>query len=212
MTIRVASTWSTVPVRRRRSRHPSHAPHALHPVRTNGASARTSGTAWRCMLEPISARLASSFSRNGISARRPRRLLGEQVRLLVETPYRKSRRRVTPTVPISRHGVRRATPAQANAQIDARASSTEDLIVAATPRCLMCRRERSLHGRLAKQLVSSRRYSVPENDDANRADGLQHCSASRCAVAPTPFVAPHGGLSLDSVARSPRAATERRPG
>ena len=28
----------------------------------------SSGTAWRCMLEPISARLASSFSRNGISA------------------------------------------------------------------------------------------------------------------------------------------------
>ena len=26
-----------------------------------------SGTAWRCMLEPMSARLASSFSRNGIS-------------------------------------------------------------------------------------------------------------------------------------------------
>ena len=38
------------------------------PVPTNGASARTSGTAWRCMFEPISARLASSFSRNGISA------------------------------------------------------------------------------------------------------------------------------------------------
>ena len=38
------------------------------PVPTSGASARISGTAWRCMLEPISARLASSFSRNGISA------------------------------------------------------------------------------------------------------------------------------------------------
>ena len=38
------------------------------PVPTNGASVRTSGTAWRCMFEPISARLASSFSRNGISA------------------------------------------------------------------------------------------------------------------------------------------------
>ena len=37
------------------------------PVPTNGASARSSGTAWRCMFEPISARLASSFSRNGIS-------------------------------------------------------------------------------------------------------------------------------------------------
>ena len=38
------------------------------PVPTSGASERTSGTAWRCMLEPISARLASSFSRNGMSA------------------------------------------------------------------------------------------------------------------------------------------------
>ena len=38
------------------------------PVPTSGASAWISGTAWRCMLLPISARLASSFSRNGISA------------------------------------------------------------------------------------------------------------------------------------------------
>ena len=37
------------------------------PVPTYGASARSSGTAWRCMFDPISARLASSFSRNGIS-------------------------------------------------------------------------------------------------------------------------------------------------
>ena len=38
------------------------------PVPTSGASDLISGTAWRCMLLPISARLASSFSRNGISA------------------------------------------------------------------------------------------------------------------------------------------------
>src|SRR3546814_4838448 len=38
------------------------------PVPTSGASDGSSGTAWRCMLEPISARLASSFSRKGISA------------------------------------------------------------------------------------------------------------------------------------------------
>ena len=37
------------------------------PVPTNGARARSSGTAWRCMFDPISARFASSFSRNGIS-------------------------------------------------------------------------------------------------------------------------------------------------
>ena len=38
------------------------------PVPTNGDSERSSGTDWRCMLEPISARLASSCSRNGIMA------------------------------------------------------------------------------------------------------------------------------------------------
>ena len=38
------------------------------PVPTSGASLRISGTAWRCMLAPMSARLASSCSRNGISA------------------------------------------------------------------------------------------------------------------------------------------------
>nr|CRL73780.1 hypothetical protein CPGR_01137 [Mycolicibacter nonchromogenicus] len=38
------------------------------PVPTRGASLRTSGTAWRCMLAPIRARLASSCSRNGIMA------------------------------------------------------------------------------------------------------------------------------------------------
>ena len=38
------------------------------PVPTSGADGLSSGTAWRCMFEPISARLASSCSRNGISA------------------------------------------------------------------------------------------------------------------------------------------------
>src|SRR5678815_4364880 len=37
------------------------------PVPTSGFSGRRQGTAWRCMLEPISARLASSCSRNGMS-------------------------------------------------------------------------------------------------------------------------------------------------
>ena len=38
------------------------------PVPTSGASVVSSGTAWRCMLEPIRARFASSCSRNGIIA------------------------------------------------------------------------------------------------------------------------------------------------
>ena len=37
----------------------------FHSFPTTGDSVCNSGTAWRCMLEPISARLASSFSRNG---------------------------------------------------------------------------------------------------------------------------------------------------
>ena len=37
------------------------------PVPTTGASVISSGTACRCMFEPIRARLASSCSRNGIS-------------------------------------------------------------------------------------------------------------------------------------------------
>ena len=36
------------------------------PVATSGGSVTNSGTAWRCMFEPIKARLASSCSRNGI--------------------------------------------------------------------------------------------------------------------------------------------------
>ncbi len=38
------------------------------PVPTRGESLVISGTAWRCMLAPMSARLASSCSRNGIRA------------------------------------------------------------------------------------------------------------------------------------------------
>ena len=53
-----ASTTSPVSMAARRSM----------PVPISGASVLSSGTAWRCMLEPISARLASSCSRNGIIA------------------------------------------------------------------------------------------------------------------------------------------------
>ncbi len=38
------------------------------PVPMMGASATSRGTAWRCMFEPISARLASLCSRKGIKA------------------------------------------------------------------------------------------------------------------------------------------------
>ena len=37
------------------------------PVPTSGDSLTSSGTPWRCMLEPINARFASSCSRNGIN-------------------------------------------------------------------------------------------------------------------------------------------------
>ena len=53
-----ASTTSPVSIAARRSM----------PVPISGASVLSSGTAWRCMFEPMSARFASSCSRNGISA------------------------------------------------------------------------------------------------------------------------------------------------
>ncbi len=68
-TMRLPSICSTIPVRRAITVAPlSRATTPSMPVPTSGASDFTSGTAWRCMLEPISARLASSFSRNGMSA------------------------------------------------------------------------------------------------------------------------------------------------
>ena len=67
-TMRAASTDSTTPSRLATTVTPeSRATTASMPVPTSGASVRSSGTAWRCMFEPISARFASSFSRNGIS-------------------------------------------------------------------------------------------------------------------------------------------------
>ncbi len=65
----MASTWSITPPRLAVIAAPeSRATRPSMPVPMKGASAFSSGTAWRCMFEPISARLASSFSRNGISA------------------------------------------------------------------------------------------------------------------------------------------------
>ena len=45
----------------------SRATRSSRPVETSGASVTSSGTAWRCMFEPINARFASSCSKNGIS-------------------------------------------------------------------------------------------------------------------------------------------------
>ena len=68
-TIFSASTWVTSPAFSARTTSPlSTAARRSMPVPINGGSGLSSGTAWRCMLEPISARLASSCSRNGISA------------------------------------------------------------------------------------------------------------------------------------------------
>ena len=69
ITTRVASTKSTVPALSASTTSPvSIAARTSMPVPTSGGSVLRSGTAWRCMFEPISARLASSCSRNGISA------------------------------------------------------------------------------------------------------------------------------------------------
>ena len=68
-TMRAPSMLSMTPSRRATMVAPeSRATAASMPVPTSGASDFTSGTACRIMFEPMSARLASSFSRNGISA------------------------------------------------------------------------------------------------------------------------------------------------
>ena len=46
----------------------SFATFSSRPVPTSGVRGFRSGTAWRCMFEPIRARFASSCSRKGISA------------------------------------------------------------------------------------------------------------------------------------------------
>jgi hypothetical protein len=64
-----ASIWSTTPARLATIAAPeSRATTRFHAGADERRLGRMSGTAWRCMFEPISARLASSFSRNGISA------------------------------------------------------------------------------------------------------------------------------------------------
>ena len=68
-TMRPASTRSTLPGRFATTAEPeSTATMRSMPVPTSGFSARSVGTAWRCMFEPISARFASSCSRNGMRA------------------------------------------------------------------------------------------------------------------------------------------------
>ena len=68
ITMREASTESTRPPRLATTVTPeSMATGRSMPVPTSGVSARSVGTAWRCMFEPMSARFASSCSRKGIS-------------------------------------------------------------------------------------------------------------------------------------------------
>ena len=68
-TIRSASTEVTSPSAVARTTSPvSTAARRSMPVPISGGSGFSSGTAWRCMLEPIRARFASSCSRKGISA------------------------------------------------------------------------------------------------------------------------------------------------
>ena len=84
------STRTTMRWRRRSRRCPTGGPTTtapesravMSPCRCRPAAprARSSGTAWRCMFEPISARFASSCSRNGMSeAATETELLGRHV-------------------------------------------------------------------------------------------------------------------------------------
>jgi len=64
-----AVTRVMVPPRRAMMTAPeSRATFSSNPVPTSGACGKRSGTDWRCMFEPMRARLASSCSRNGMSA------------------------------------------------------------------------------------------------------------------------------------------------
>ena len=66
--MRLESTRSTTPPRLQMTTAPeSRATTFSMPVPTSGESVRSSGTDWRCMFAPMSARFASSFSRNGTS-------------------------------------------------------------------------------------------------------------------------------------------------
>ena len=66
--MRVASTLSTTPSRLATTRDAGVArDDALHAGADERRVVRMSGTAWRCMFEPMSARFASSCSRNGTS-------------------------------------------------------------------------------------------------------------------------------------------------
>ncbi len=68
-TMRSASTSLTVPARLVRTTSPvSMAARYSRPVPMSGGSVMRSGTACRCMFEPMSARFASLCSRNGMSA------------------------------------------------------------------------------------------------------------------------------------------------
>src|SRR5437764_1070840 len=81
MTICSASTSTTEPAPRERTTSPvSIAARYSSPVPTSGACVIISGTAWRCMFAPISARFASLCSRNGIRAvaTRDRRALARE--------------------------------------------------------------------------------------------------------------------------------------
>ncbi len=67
--MRRASTVSTTPSLLQMTTAPeSRATTPSRPVPTNGGSVFRSGTDCRCMFEPMSARFASSCSRNGMSA------------------------------------------------------------------------------------------------------------------------------------------------
>ena len=67
MTSAVAAATTFPCPRRHDDERESRAALPSMPVPTNGASEWSSGTPWRCMFDPMSARLASSCSRKGIS-------------------------------------------------------------------------------------------------------------------------------------------------
>ena len=101
--MRSASAYCTLPSAGATMQAPeSRATSTSMPVPTRGFSERSSGTAWRCMLEPISARLASSCSRKGISAAEMETIwLGEMSMRVTSSRWRISTSPLTRTVTYS---------------------------------------------------------------------------------------------------------------
>ena len=133
------------------------------PVPTSGASVRTSGTAWRIMFEPMSARFASSFSRKGISDAATETSWFGDTSIMSTSSGEASRTRPAPSAMIESITNLPSSSRTAFAwAIDMRSSSRADMYLTS---CVTFRRMTSRYGRL-DEAVSFTRAKV--DSDAMR--------------------------------------------